>query len=142
MKREHIKIFTLLCLVLGLCLSGRFAGKCLADEGISLFAVARLQEAFELRESAIVQPILIFGRLFPEEIPSAVKADFIITLFGTEDLDWIESAGLYQKALDNLNDQKDTDYYVCSVCGYTCEDEAPDTCPVCGAKSNAFKKID
>ena len=51
-------------------------------------------------------------------------------------------AELYQKALDNLDNQKDTDYYVCSVCGYTCEDEAPDTCPVCNAKANAFKKID
>ena len=51
-------------------------------------------------------------------------------------------AELYQKALDNLNDQKDVDYYVCSVCGYTCEDTAPDVCPVCNAKSNAFKKID
>ena len=51
-------------------------------------------------------------------------------------------AALYQKALDNLNDQKDTDYYVCSVCGYTCEDETPDACPVCNAKANAFKKID
>jgi rubrerythrin len=51
-------------------------------------------------------------------------------------------AGLYQKALDNLDDQAEVDYYVCSVCGYTCEDEAPDNCPVCSAKANAFKKID
>ena len=51
-------------------------------------------------------------------------------------------ADLYKKMLDNLDDQKDVDYYVCSVCGYTCEDEAPDTCPVCGAKANAFKKVD
>ena len=51
-------------------------------------------------------------------------------------------AGLYQKALDNLDDQAEVDYYVCSVCGYTCEDEAPDNCPVCNAKANAFKKVD
>ena len=51
-------------------------------------------------------------------------------------------ADLYQNMLDNLDDRKDTDYYVCSVCGYTCEDEAPDACPVCGAKANAFKKVD
>ncbi|MFO7965781.1 MAG: rubrerythrin family protein [Desulfobacterales bacterium] len=51
-------------------------------------------------------------------------------------------ADLYQKMLDNLEDQKNVDYYVCSVCGYTCEDAAPDACPVCGAKSNAFKKVE
>ncbi|UCF83491.1 MAG: rubrerythrin family protein [Desulfobacteraceae bacterium] len=52
-------------------------------------------------------------------------------------------AGLYQKALDNLDNPGEVDsYYVCSVCGYTCENEAPDTCPVCKAKSKAFMKVE
>jgi rubrerythrin len=51
-------------------------------------------------------------------------------------------ASLYQKALDNLNNLEETDYYVCSVCGYTCENEPPDTCPVCQAKSKAFFKVE
>jgi rubrerythrin len=50
-------------------------------------------------------------------------------------------ADLYQKALDNLDALEDADYYVCSVCGYTCEDEPPDICPVCGAKSTAFFEV-
>ncbi|RPI76873.1 MAG: rubrerythrin family protein [Desulfobacteraceae bacterium] len=50
-------------------------------------------------------------------------------------------AALYQKALDNLGNQKASDYYVCSVCGYTCENEAPDTCPVCQSKAKAFSKV-
>jgi rubrerythrin len=50
-------------------------------------------------------------------------------------------AGLYQKALDNLDSLEETDYHVCSVCGYTCENEPPDTCPVCGAKSKAFFRV-
>ena len=49
-------------------------------------------------------------------------------------------ATLYQKALDNLEALEEKDYYVCSVCGYTCENEPPDKCPVCGAKSTAFFK--
>jgi len=49
-------------------------------------------------------------------------------------------ATLYQKALDNLDALEEKDYYVCSVCGYTCENEPPDKCPVCGAKSSAFFK--
>ena len=52
-------------------------------------------------------------------------------------------ADLYQKALDSLDDPDEVDcYYVCSVCGYTCEDEAPDTCPVCNANKKAFFKVD
>ena len=51
-------------------------------------------------------------------------------------------ASLYQKVLDNLASPESTDYYVCSVCGNTCENEPPDTCPVCGARSSAFSKIE
>jgi rubrerythrin len=51
-------------------------------------------------------------------------------------------AALYQKALDSLGKNMDTDYYVCSVCGYTAEGEAPDTCPVCGSKKQAFHKVE
>jgi rubrerythrin len=51
-------------------------------------------------------------------------------------------AGLYRKALDNLENIKEADYYVCPVCGYTCEDEAPDRCPVCNAKGSAFFKVE
>ena len=50
-------------------------------------------------------------------------------------------ARLYQKALDNLEDLEDVDYYICSVCGYTCENEPPEKCPVCGAKARAFNKV-
>ena len=49
-------------------------------------------------------------------------------------------ASLYQKALNNLESLEEVDYYVCSVCGYTCESEPPEKCPVCGAKSTAFFK--
>ena len=51
-------------------------------------------------------------------------------------------ASLYQKVLDNLEALEDTDYYVCSVCGYTCEKRPPDKCPVCGSGSKAFLKVD
>ncbi|MEW6740042.1 MAG: rubrerythrin family protein [Nitrospirota bacterium] len=51
-------------------------------------------------------------------------------------------AELYKKALENLGKNPDVDYYVCQVCGNTVENEAPDKCPICGAKKQAFKKID
>ena len=51
-------------------------------------------------------------------------------------------AGLYQKALDNIDNSVEADYYVCDVCGYTCENEAPDVCPVCKSQKKAFFKVD
>jgi rubrerythrin len=51
-------------------------------------------------------------------------------------------AKLYQNALNNLDSLEVADYYVCSVCGMTVENEPPDTCPVCGAKASAFFKVD
>jgi rubrerythrin len=52
-------------------------------------------------------------------------------------------AALYQQVLDSLDTAKEAySYYVCPVCGYTAEKEAPETCPVCGAKGKVFKKVD
>ena len=49
-------------------------------------------------------------------------------------------AALYRKAIETLENPEECDYYVCSVCGHTHEKEAPEKCPVCKAKSNAFFK--
>ena len=51
-------------------------------------------------------------------------------------------AALYEKALANLENLEETDYYICSVCGYTVEGAPPDECPVCQAKAKAFFKAD
>ncbi len=50
-------------------------------------------------------------------------------------------AALYEKAHKYLDEGEEVDYYVCEVCGNTVENEAPDTCPICGAKKEMFKKI-
>lgn len=64
----------------------------LAREGFAMFAVAQFQEAMELRESGIDQSILVLGRLFPEQMRQAIGAGLRITLFGEEDLRWVEAA--------------------------------------------------
>jgi rubrerythrin len=52
-------------------------------------------------------------------------------------------AELYQKLLDGLGKSKENyPYYVCPVCGYTAEKQAPETCPVCGTKGGMFKRIE
>lgn len=51
-------------------------------------------------------------------------------------------ASLYQKALDTLDNPAELDYYLCTVCGHIAEGNAPDNCPICGAKSAVYKKVD
>jgi rubrerythrin len=47
-------------------------------------------------------------------------------------------AELYKKAMNDMLTDRDTKYYVCQVCGYVSENEAPDNCPVCGAVKGKF----
>jgi len=66
--------------------------RCLVAEGADLLAVAQFQEAMELRDSGVDVPILIFGRILPDDLPEAIRAGFRISLFGSEDIRWIEKA--------------------------------------------------
>jgi len=51
-------------------------------------------------------------------------------------------AELYRKALEKMEAMEPADYYICSVCGYTCENEVPERCPVCNSNSKVFYKVD
>jgi len=85
-----------------------------------------------------------FKNMYPAMIEDAKAEDNKGALRSFEYANAVEKvhAGLYQKALDNLDNQEVTDIYVCGVCGYTCEGEAPDECPVCKSKKQAFFKVD
>lgn len=51
---------------------------------------------------------------------------------------------MYGKAKEAVKSGKDTKVgviYVCEVCGHTVEDHAPDTCPVCNARKERFRKF-
>jgi len=50
-------------------------------------------------------------------------------------------AELYKKALNDMVSERETEYYVCQVCGYISEDEAPGKCPICGAVKDKFKSV-
>jgi len=53
-------------------------------------------------------------------------------------------AGMYRKAKKEADAGKDVEIgkvYICPVCGYTVEGEAPDKCPVCGAPRDMFKEF-
>jgi len=51
-------------------------------------------------------------------------------------------AKLYKRALDHLIAQRTTEYYICQVCGYVADAKLPNNCPICGAPSSKFTKVE
>jgi len=86
-----------------------------------------------------------FKSMYPEMIATAraeANKDALRTFEWANAVEQVH-AKLYQGLLDNLGEGKETySYYVCPVCGYTAEKEAPDACPVCGTSGKMFKKVD
>lgn len=86
-----------------------------------------------------------FKSMYPEMIADAKAEENKAALRSFNYANDVERvhAELYQKALDSLDNPAAVDcYYVCSVCGYTIADEAPEECPVCQAKKKAFFRVD
>jgi rubrerythrin len=46
-----------------------------------------------------------------------------------------------KKTVESGGDISLGDVFICDVCGHTVEGEAPDYCPICGAKKDKFKKF-
>jgi rubrerythrin len=50
-------------------------------------------------------------------------------------------AKLYEKALQHMLGDVETEYFVCGVCGYVSDGVLPDKCPICGAPMERFRKV-
>lgn len=95
-------------------------------------------------EAAIGGESYEFQKMYPQMIEDAKaeKNDSALRSFNyANEVEKIH-AELYRKALENIGKNPEVDYYVCQVCGNTVEAEAPEECPICGAKKQAFKRID
>lgn len=95
-------------------------------------------------EAAINGETFEFEKMYPQMIKDAEEEGNKGALRSFNFANDVEKihADLYQKALKNLGSNEATDYYVCDICGYTAEGDAPDTCPVCKANKKMFKKIE
>ena len=80
---------------------------------------------------------------YPELIRTAAEEGNKTALKAFSQARDVESthADLYKKAINDMVAERETDYYVCQVCGYVSEDHAPDKCPICGADKEKFKRI-
>ncbi len=121
-----------------------------AAEAETVHAHSHLRTLGEIRSTAENLKAAISGEthefkeMYPEMIQTAEKNGNKNAARSFRFANEVEKvhAELYQKALDNLDAPQEVDYHVCSVCGYTCEGEPPETCPVCNAKKNAFFRVD
>lgn len=110
-----------------------------------LRALKAIGDTRENLKDAIAGETHEFKKMYPAMIEAAKAeghkaAEMSFTFANTVEQ---THAALYQKALDQLDAMPATDYHVCEVCGHTHEGSAPpEKCPVCGANSKAFSKID
>ncbi|MEW6117536.1 MAG: rubrerythrin family protein [Nitrospirota bacterium] len=106
--------------------------------------LAGVKSTKENLEAALNGEVYEFQKMYPKMIEEAQAENNKCALKTFTYANEVEKvhAELFRKAIENLGKNPETDYHVCSVCGHTVEGEAPDTCPVCGAKKQAFKKVD
>jgi rubrerythrin len=121
-----------------------------AAEAETVHAHNHLREAGGIKgtkenlEAAINGETFEFQKMYPGMIEDAKAESMEGALKSFVYANEVEKihAELYKKALASIVNNSDTDYYVCQVCGNTVEGDAPDECPVCKAKKQAFKKVD
>jgi len=109
-----------------------------------LKALAAVKSTRENLMAAISGEAFEFQSMYPRMIDDAKVEgqDFALRSFSLANEVEKVHAALYQKAMEDLGKNVSADYYVCSVCGNTVEGEAPDNCPVCRAKKQAFRKAE
>lgn len=86
-----------------------------------------------------------FTNMYPEMIENAKAEGSKDAELSFQQANKVEKvhAGLYRKMADNLGKSDENyPYYVCPVCGYTVEKNAPDVCPVCATKGTMFRKVE
>ena len=94
-------------------------------------------------EDAIAGETYEFTKMYPEMIKDAeaegnkAAASYMKWVNEVEEV----HANLYKKALAAKGKMEETDYYICTVCGYTHEGPHDGPCPVCNAPAKAFEKL-
>lgn len=123
-----------------------------AGEAETIHALNHLKVLGEIKstlanlETAVSGETFEFQKMYPEYLRTAKQEDNKLAAWSFDVANKVEQihANLYKKAIDALKGKKDfaeTDYYVCSVCGNTVEDTAPETCPICGAPREKFHRV-
>ncbi len=109
-----------------------------------LRTLGKIQGTTENLKDAIAGETYEFMKMYPAMITTAQEEGSKAAERSFSYANEVEKyhAALYENALEKMGSLEQVDYYVCSVCGYTCEEEPPGTCPVCGSNAKVFFKVE
>ncbi|MDR1312517.1 MAG: rubrerythrin family protein, partial [Deltaproteobacteria bacterium] len=93
-------------------------------------------------QDAIAGETYEYTKMYPEmlEDAKAAKDSAAVSDFHMANEAEKVHAELFKKALANPG-QAAPKVFVCKVCGHVAESEAPEVCPICGAKRQAYFEI-
>jgi rubrerythrin len=111
-----------------------------------LKAMRAIESTQENLQQAIQGENFEFMQMYPGYVEQARQEDNKPALVSFKNAMAVEQVhhSLYLEALNSVKAEKDMPtarVFVCSVCGNTVLDEAPDKCPVCGASKDKFNEI-
>ena len=86
-----------------------------------------------------------FEQMYPpfiEEARAEGREDAVRTFTLANEAEKVH-ARLYQHMLDHLGSDDGEEFFVCTVCGHVHKGvSAPEVCPICCAKTQAYRKVD
>ena len=114
-----------------------------AERHLRLLGGAVVQSTEENLQSSFERETAVNRVYYPQFIREAEKRrEQAAALTFSQARDVEEGhAVLYKHALNAMLRDETHDYYVCQVCGYVAEREAPDPCPICNAKREKFRLV-
>ena len=114
-----------------------------AERHLRLLGEAVVQSTEENLQSSFERETTVNEVYYPQFIQDAEEEEeraAALTFSQARDVEEGHAA-LYKRALSALLRDETHDYYVCQVCGYIAEREAPDQCPICNAEREKFSVV-
>lgn len=123
-----------------------------AAEAETVHALNHLRIAGEVKttpenlNTAVTGETFEFKRMYPRYLKVAKEEKNSQAVWSFNVANQVEQvhAKLFTKAVNALKTGKEppkAEYYVCSVCGNTVENEPPEKCPICGNPKSKFFKV-
>ena len=108
--------------------------------------IGETKSTTENLQTAVAGETFEYKHMYPDYVKTAKKEKKAQALWSFNVANQVEQvhANLFRKAMKTLKTGKElakVDYYVCSVCGNTFENEAPSKCPICGSPKEKIFRV-
>jgi rubrerythrin len=108
--------------------------------------IGEVRTTLENLDAAVKGENFEFKQMYPEYLKMAKEEKNSQATWSFNVANQVEQvhAKLFTKAVNALEAGKEppkAEYYVCSVCGNTVENETPEKCPICGNPKSKFFKV-